>query len=290
MNFKQRFQLFCFLLVLLDASVLYAQHPLGTIAVLRMKNVNVLPENEALLAGFTSNLNSALRASGSWNVPDSAAIVAALDDEGIDLNDLIELDDYFKVGKALKVDYIVIGTVMQSLQNFLSQARVYSVSDKKFKGVVHENLSLQSMTNSINLIAGRIHPVVENATPVDSLYPSFQWSKEFRFAFGPDRLDVKPPVVYFVNDNPPFELSVKVRMEHAGGTFAVTEFDLYADDQVVAAIHPEIVAPKMLREKTISLGGKDFCFRTEVKEIRGRFGELISSALLVVSARYCAEN
>ncbi|MGB2869043.1 MAG: hypothetical protein WBD36_11370 [Bacteroidota bacterium] len=291
MNFKQIIRVLFLTLMFFNVPVLHSQdHPLGTITVLRMKNVNVSNENEAALAGFAANLNSALRATGSWNVPDSAAIQAALDDEGIDVNDLIELDDYFKAGKALKADYIVVGTVMQNLQNFLSQARVYSVKDKKFRGVVHENLSPQSLKHSTDQIASRVHSVVESATPVDSLYASFQWSKEFRFAFGPDRLDVKPPVVYFINDNPPFELSVKVRMDLTGGTYAVTEFDIYADDQVVAGIHPEILAPRTLREKTISLGGKDFCFRTEVKELRGRYGDLISSALIVISARYCTEN
>lgn len=288
MNLKQISRLLCLILPLFNIPTLLSQeHSLKTIAVLRMKNVNVAPENDALLTGFAANLNSSLRANDSWKVPDSAVIQAAIEDEGVDVNDFIELDEYFKVGKTLKADYVVIGSVMQTLQNFLSQARIYSLPDKKFRGVVHENLSLQGLKNSTDMIAGRIRAVVENAVLVDSLYASFQWTREFRFAFGPARLDMKPPIVYFINDNPPFELSVKVRMDFTGGTYAVTEFDIYADDQVVAGLHPEILPPRTLPEKTISIAGHYFCFKTYLKDLRGRYGEIISSALLVISARCC---
>ena len=260
---------------------------LGRIAVLRMKNVNMTVEHKEMLKDFAAKLNAALGATKLFEVPAESAVVEALDDEGVDPDDLIELEDYLEVGKTLNAGLIVIGSVWQRVMTLSVHARVYSSTDGSLKLIINTEDSMDRLAGLIDLTAHRIAGAAENPAPLDSLYASFEWSHDFRISFGPERLDLAPPIVHYVHHNPPFEIAMKVNMDRLAGGFVVTNFDLYADGEPIAAVSPEMMPPLLLREEDVVINGHTFCFQANLKELRGSYGRAFLGALITIKARSC---
>lgn len=273
--------------VLFQSLVAQEKKVLGSIAVLRMKDATMLVENRELLKDSPAKMNAALAATSMFNVPDQDAVLEALDDEGVDSDDLIDLEDYLDVGKSLKTDFIVIGSITQNMSTLRAFARVYSVADGGLEATVSSDNNVSRLHDLVEVLAHRIGREIEHPESPDSTYASFAWSQQFRFAFGRERLDLAPPVVYFVNENPPFEIAVKVSMDRLDGGFVVTNFDIYADNEPIASVGPEIQPPILLREEEVEINGHPFCFRANVKEMRGSHGRSIIGAIIELTAQSC---
>ncbi len=292
MTSQYSFRRICFLLLLPAVwccKPLMAQDekPLKLIAVLRMKNIAPTVENTRILQDFAGRTNAALVRTRQVAVLPEEVILEALDDEGVDLDGLIDLEEYLDVGKALKTDYIVIGSVTQKMMTLYAHSRVYSVKDGSLAAVVGSELGIDRLPELIDLLAYRIANVLEHPEPLDSLYSSFEWSQDFRFAFGPDRLDLAPPVVHYVNQNPPFEIAVRADMDRIQGGYVVTNFDIFADNEPIAAVGPHLEPPLLLRETEVMINGHLFCFRADLKQMRGPRDRAITSALITITARSC---
>jgi hypothetical protein len=282
-----RFLAVMFMVSLGEAIIAQEKPPLGTIAVLRMKNIEATSENTDVLKPFAMKLNAALATTKLFDVPAEEAIAEALDDEGVDPDDLIDLGEYLKVGKSLKMNFIVIGSVSHKAMTLYARARVYSVTDGLLRAVVGSDIGADRLSELVELMAHRIGKTMEHPIPVDTMYHAFEWIQDFRFAFGRDRLDLAPPVVHFVNQNPPFEIAVKINMDRLGGGYVVTNFDIYADNEPIANIDPEMRPPLVLRERELVINGHRFCFQADVKELRTSSRNAFASALINISARYC---
>ncbi len=260
------------------------------IAVLRMKSIGVTDANRQFLKTVPGKLNSALAASKAFDVPDWKRVLEVLDDEGIEPEDLIDLDDFIDAAEELKADFFVIGSMTHRAQTLYSHARVYSMPKGSLVGVLSADLGADRLDELIDQLATRIGQIVQQPGPARANYARFRWSEQFSFSFGTDRLDLSPPVIYFINDDPPFEIGVKVNMDRLGGMYVVTHFEMYADGEPVAIILADTEAPRPLREREVEIDGHPFCFQAVVKELRGRFGESISTAVVQLSARSCAKD
>lgn len=284
-------------LILVTSAGVFAQEQTlrSSIAAIRMKNADPSRATEIALKDFLHYLNQSLGGGTMFSVPDQSLINEALGHEGLKPDGVLDLDDCYNVGTRLKVDYIVVGTVMHAGQTFSAQARVYSTARKGLVGVVNQDLGEREVNMLPGLLAERIRRVITNPISMDSTFVSFQWSQEFRFVYGPRRVDLEPPKVWYVNANPPFEVSVVAQMASLGSTYAVTNFDVFADNEIIAAIDGEIEAPKTLRKRTVVIGSHRFCFQAEVLELRASRGSPrgeyamrgISSVFVRFTARCC---
>ncbi len=262
----------------------------ASIAVVRLKGVDIAQDSQTPFTAVLPALNASLRANGRFDVPSDDILNEALDDEGIEQGELIDMDDLADLAETLGLDYFVIGSVSQKMLSFHTHLRIYSAKDKRLLGVVSSDQPIDPPGPLATYVADMVETAVRNPGSIDTLYENFAWTQQALLTFGSDRSDLLPPRVYFVNDNPPFEISVKVDMERMRSSFAVINISFYADGEPIGSIYPQLNAPRVLNEEMVEIGGHMFCFELDVRELRTTSSGGIMSAKVVFNCRHCHED
>ncbi len=257
------------------------------VAVLRMKPSGVTDANRELLQGYASRLNGKLATVGGVSVPGWDTVFEAIDDEGVEPEGLIDLDDCIDAAEQLGVRYFVIGSIEQRTMTLYAHARVYAMPEGRFVGVVSAALNAREVTELTEQLAGRLAQMVIDPPEEKRDYADFSWSQRLSFSFGTERYDLNPPTLYYVNDDPPFEIAVKVVMDRMFGMYVVTHFEIFADGEAIAAVTPDIEPPRPIREQEIEIAGRTFCFQATVAQLRTRKDAAISTATVDLTARLC---
>jgi TolB-like protein len=261
------------------------------IAVVRFKSSQETPERKYIVNDLSSNLAASLRENSRYGIPDDAIVEKAIDGEGLRRNGLLKMEKCFDVGKALNADYVVAGSALLHGIKWHASVRVLSVQQKTLVTTEDVEYSVDEMKLMYSVLASRILAALDFPPKADSNHTSFTWKGEYLLSFGKHRIDMEPPILLAINTDPPFELSVVAEMALAGGTHAVTNFEVFVDDLGLGSIHGGLTPPVPIRDREKVIGGHTYLFSLALKEMRvftvsvdNEEAKYVTSALFSVTA------
>jgi TolB-like protein len=281
-------------MALTAAQALVAQQQPRTtkIAVVRFKSSQETPERRTIVEDLSTNLQAAMRANGAFEIPDDATIHHAIEEEGMKPEGLLKQDECLNVGKALNVDYIVVGSAILQGLKWHACARILSVQSKQLVATAEAEYSVDEMKTLYSVLASQIREELANPTKDDSTLKNFAWKHHYFLAYGKRRIDIEPPALLAINAEPPFELSVIADMAVARGGLAVSNFEVFVDDAGLGSIHGDLTPPRPIKERERTIGGRAYLFKLDLKEMHlftdrtsGEEARYVTSALITVTVQ-----
>jgi TolB-like protein len=238
------------------------------IAVLRFKSSQQDQQRRYIVKDLSANLAASMRANGQFEMPDDAIVQKAVQEEGLKPDGLLIQEKCLDVGKALNVDYVVVGSALLEGLTWSASVRVLSVQNKTLAATADAAYSVNEMATLYGVLASRIGAVLANPPKEQVSWKDFTWKGEYLMSFGRHRIDLEPPILVALNAEPPFELSVVADMSVASGSHAVTNFEVFVDDMSLGSIHGTLAPPVTVKEREWTIAGCTYVFSLELKEMR----------------------
>ena len=267
------------------------------IAVLRFKSCQETPERKYIVNDLSPNLAASIRENARFETPDDAIVDKAIQDEGLRRNGLLKLEKCFDVGKALNVEYVIVGSALLKGLKWHACVRVLSMQNKTLVTTEDVEYSVDEMNLMYGVLASRIRASLDFPPKADSNRTNFTWNGEYLLSFGKHRIDMEPPILLDISADPPFELSVVAEMAVARGSHAVTNFEVFVDDLGLGSVHGGLAPPVPIREREWIIGGRSYHFSLVLKDMRvftvradDEEAKYVTSALFSVTARPKPKN
>lgn len=263
-----------------------------SIAVLRLKSSEETPERRRIVKDLATELAAAFRENGSFATPEDAAVQKAIKGEGLRPEQLLSQEKCLDAGKELGVDYVVAGSAIMYRFRWHACVRVLSVKEEKLVATADAEYPVDQIGTMFRVLASKTASALAASPKSYDAGDKFSWRSEYLLPFGKHRIDLEPPALIYVNADPPFEISFKADMAIGRGSHAVTNFEVFVDDEGIGSIHPGLGPPIPVRQTDWGIGERRYSISLDLKEMRV-FTEraadeefrFITSATIVVTVR-----
>ncbi len=261
------------------------------IAVLRFKSSQETPERKTIVKDFSTSLAAAMRENAQFEIPDDWIVKEALEEEGLKPDGLLKQEKCFDMGKALKVDYVVVGSALLQGLKWHANVRVLSVQNTTLVTTVDAEYSVDEMNSLYGVLASRISAKLANPPKEYVSRKDFTWKGEYLVSFGKHRIDIEPPILLAMNADPPFEVSLVAEMSVARGGNAVTNFEVFIDDLGLGSVYGSLSPPVPIKSREWTIGDCVYVFSLDLKEMRvfteradGEEAKFVTSARILITA------
>ncbi len=262
------------------------------IAVLRFKSSRETQERKTIVKDFATSLAAAMRENAQFEIPEDWIVKEALEEEGLKPDGLLKQEKCVDVGKALKVDYVVVGSALLQGLKWHANVRVLSVQNGTLVATVDAEYSVDEMSSLFGVLASRISAKLANPPKEYVSRKDFTWKGEYLVSFGKHRIDIEPPILLAMHPDPPFEVSLVAEMAAAMGGNAVTNFEVFVDDLGLGSVYGSLSPPVPIKAREWKIGDCTYIFALELKEMRvftarADYAEakFVTSARILVTAR-----